>query len=139
MDMKTYRTVLIDPVQQSISVVDSDCSLKSIHKLVGAETLTHRKIAEFEPGGIDILWADDLGLMAAKPIHAFLLSNSKDPVAGKCLLIGADERGETSDAQMPVRFLREHVTWLGLIQPEVTWDYNETGQRAIVTYSRVKA
>jgi hypothetical protein len=84
-------------------------------------------------------WADDLGLMAAKPIHAFLLSNSKDPVAGKCLLVGSDDRGETADAQMPLAFLREHVTWLGLILPEVTWDYHETGQRAIVTYSRVKA
>jgi hypothetical protein len=94
--MKTYRTVLIDPVQQRISVLESDCSLKSIHKLVGAETLTHRKIAEFETRWLRYLWADDLGLMAAKPIHAFLLSNSKDPVAGKCLLVGSDDRGETS-------------------------------------------
>jgi hypothetical protein len=136
--MKLYRTVLIDPALQRISVLESDCSLASIHKLVDAETLTHRKIAEFE-SGFDTLWADDLGLMAAKPIHAFLLSNSKDPVAGKCLLVGSDDRGETADAQMPLAFLREHVTWLGLILPEVTWDYHETGQRAIVTYSRVKA
>jgi hypothetical protein len=138
MDMK-YRTVLIDPVQQQISVVGSDCSLKSIHELVGAETLTHRKIAEFADGGFDTMWADDLGLLAAKPIHGFLLSNSKDPMAGKCLLVGSDDYGETADAQMPLRFLREHVTWLGLILPEVTWDKTETGQRAIVTYARVKA
>lgn len=44
----------------------------------------------------------------------------------------------SEDARMPLVLLRQDVTWLGLILPEVTWDHTAQGSRAIVTYSRVK-
>jgi hypothetical protein len=134
---KTFRAILIDPEARRISELEIDAKLPTMHELIGAETLDHFRLALFENRHIDMGWIDDGGLSREQPIHAFLLPTAKDPIAGKCLIIGADERGETSGCQMPVAILRQDVTWLGLIRPEVTWDHTALGSRVIVTYSRV--
>ena len=135
---KTYRVILIDPELRNIRELESDCSLDNIHKLIGAEVLESFGLAIHADGGRDMGWVDDGGLSAGLPVHAFLLPTSKDPIAGRCLIIGANERGETSNSQFPIELLRQDVTWLGKILPEVTWDHTAQGSRAIVTYSRVK-
>jgi hypothetical protein len=135
---KTYRVILIDPEARLVSELESDCSLDSIHKLIGAQVLESFGLAIHADNGRDMGWVDDGGLSAGLPVYAFLLPTSKDPIAGRCLIIGANERGETSNCQFPVAILRQDVTWLGKIQPEVTWDHTPQGSRAIVTYSRIK-
>jgi hypothetical protein len=135
---KTYRVILIDPAAHSISELESSASLAALHELVGAETLDSFGLAAFENGHRDMGWVDDGGLSRGEPIHAFLLPTSKDPIAGKCLIIGANRHGETSSCRIPIEILRQDVSWLGRILPEVTWDRTELGDRAIVTYSRVK-
>jgi hypothetical protein len=137
MNSKTYRAILIDPEQRSIKELQSDCSLDSIHQLVGISTLDHFSIASYEDGGLDYGWVSDDGL-SGDPVHAFLLPISKDPIAGRCLIVAADHYGETASTRIPVSLLQRDLIWLGLILPEVTWDHTETGSRAIVTYSRVK-
>jgi hypothetical protein len=138
MSKKTYRVILIDPEARNIRELQSDCSLDSIHKLVDAETLDNFGLAAFEGGHKDSGWVDDGGLMRGEPIHAFLLPTAKDPVGGKCLIIGANYLGETENCRMPIEILRQDVTWLGLIKPEVIWDRVGNVDRSIVTYSRVK-
>jgi hypothetical protein len=135
---KTYRAILIDPEARSIRELQSDCSLDSIHELVGAETLDHGRLAVRDDGGFDYGWVDDDGLISGKPVHAFLLPIGNSPIAGRCLIIGSDRHGETCGCRLPLAALFRDVTWLGLILPEVTWDHTERGSRAIVTYSRVK-
>ncbi|MCK1552699.1 hypothetical protein IVB11_27570 [Bradyrhizobium sp. 177] len=73
----------------------------------------------------------------AGPVNAFLLSFSRDPIARRCLVVGADRYGESCNARLPVAFLRADITWLGLIRPDVFWEDTAQGSRAIVTYSRV--
>ena len=124
---------------RSVSEIESDLSLASIHKLIDAETLESFSLALFEDTGQrDYGWVDDGGLTRGEPIPAFLLPRAKDPIGGRCLVVGADHRGETCDCRIPIAILRQDVTWLGKILPEVTWDHTERGSRAIVTYSRVK-
>lgn len=135
---KTYRAILIDPVERNIRELEIEVTLDTVHELVGASVLGHFKLALFENRHVDMGWVDDGGLSRGEPVHAFLLPTAKDPVAGKCLIIGADERGETCDCKMPLAILRQDVSWLGLILPELTWDETESVSRAIVTYSRVK-
>ena len=135
---KTYRVILIDPEDRSIRELESDCSLDNIHELVSAPGIDSFGIALYDDGGRDMGWVDDVGLSGGKPVHAFLLPTAKDPIAGKCLIIGANRRGETCASRFPIALLRQDVTWLGKILPEVTWDHTENGSRAIVTYSRVK-
>jgi hypothetical protein len=138
---KSYRVILIDPEARSITELQSDASLKSIHELVGADGLDHIGVAKYDQqgGGFDFMWVDDFGLARGKPIHAFKLPIQKDPLVGRCVVIGADDRGKTCSCRFPIEMLRRDVEWLGLILPEVIWDKTEHGNRAIVTYSRVKA
>jgi hypothetical protein len=137
-DVRSYRVILIDPQARSISELESSASLAALHELVGAETLDSFGLAAFENGHRDMGWVDDAGLSRGELIHAFLLPTAKDPICGKCLIIGANRLGETASCQIPIAILRQDVTWLGPIRPEVTWDRTELGYRAIVTYSRVK-
>lgn len=135
---KPHRVILIDPEARRISELESSASLAALHELIGAETLDHFRLAAFEGGHIDVGWIDDGGLSRGKPIHAFLLPTAKDPIGGKCVIIGADRHGETCSAKLPLALLRQDVSWLGVILPEVTWDHTAKGSRAIVTYSRMK-
>jgi hypothetical protein len=112
--------------------------LTELHELIGADTLDSFGLAAFDGGHKDFGWVDDDGLSSGEPVHAFLLPTAKDPIGGKCLILGANHLGETASCRIPIEILRQDVTWLGLIKPEVTWDHTERGDRAIVTYSRVK-
>lgn len=138
MAKKSYRMVLIDPIERNIRELESEVTLDAIHKLIGADTLDSFRLALFDNRRTDMGWIDDAGLSRGKPVHAFLLPTAKDPIAGKCLIIGADDRGETCSCQIPIEVLRQDVSWLGLILPEVTWDETGAVSRAIVTYSRMK-
>lgn len=135
---KTHRVILIDPELRLVTELQDEATLDNIHGLTGAETLGHFGLATFENGHKDFGWVDDGGLSRGLPIHAFLLPRAKDPIAGKCVIVGANRQGEVADCGIPIEILRQDVTWLGQILPEVTWDHTAHGSRAIVTYSRVK-
>lgn len=133
-----FRAVVIDPEKQTIDVVVTTGTLDEIHRLLNAKTLDSFRIADYE-NSWDYGWVDDGGLSRGEPIPAFLFQGSRDPIGGRCLLIGVDkETRETCDAKFDLRILREVVEWLGVIKPEVVWDETPNGNRAIVTYSRVK-
>ena len=138
MTEKIFRVVVIDPSAQTVEEAQWDGSLNDLHTLVGAPVLDNFRLADHE-GSWDYGWCDDGGLSRGQPIHAFLFSIRKDPIAGRCLIIGVNkDTRDNCDAKFPLRVLRESIRWLGLIRPEVTWDKTETGSRAIVTYARVK-
>lgn len=64
---KTYRIVVIDPEARTITELQSDATLDTIHKLVSTNCLGHLKMAVHPGGGFDTGWVDDVGLSAAKP------------------------------------------------------------------------
>lgn len=135
---ETLSVIVIDPVARSVSEQAWNGVLDTLHELIGAETLDHFRLALFDDGHIDAGWIDDGGLSRGDPVCAFLLPTGKDPIAGKCVIVGANRYGETESCRIPIEMLRQDVTWLGVILPEVVWDHTETGSRTIVTYSRVK-
>lgn len=137
--MKPHRAILIDPEARRITELEIDVTVAALHELIAAETLDSFRLARFdEDGHVDMGWVDDGGLSRGLPIYAFLFPSAKDPVAGKCVIIGANRMGDTASCRIPIEILRQDVTWLGLILPEVTWDEADIASRAIVTYSRVK-
>jgi len=137
---KYFRALLIDPERQTIRIVATTGRIEDVCSLIGASHLDSFRIAEHETS-VDYGWVDELGLRTnGKPFHAFKRDiRSHDPIAGRCLVLGADKEGETTNARMPVDYLRQHIVWLGLIIPEVFWEETDHGSRAIVTYARVKA
>ena len=135
-----YRAIVIDPEKKFIDVIVTDGSLSHMKAMIGAASLDSFRVADFEDESWDYGWVNDTGLADGKPIHAFLFSSRKDPVAGRCLLLGVDkETRDTTDAKFPLDVLRANITWLGLILPEVTWDENDGVIHAIVTYARVRS
>lgn len=136
---KLYRAILIDPKRQTVDVVVATGTHEDTCGWVGASSLDNFRIAD-HPESFDYGWVDDIGLTRGQPIYAFKFDVGGDPIAGRCLLAGADkETGAMTDAAMPLDFLRNHIVWLGLIVPEVFWEETEHGSRAIVTYARAKA
>jgi hypothetical protein len=142
MSEKLYRAILIDPESRTVEVFvirDDKSLLGDLHARIGAETLDHFIIADHETSW-DQGWVEDGGLQRGQPIHGFLFEGSKDPIAGRCVLIGVDKDGrDACDARFPLDALKRCITWLGLIKPDVTWDEHEGALRAIVLYERVKA
>jgi hypothetical protein len=139
MSKKLYRAILIDPELRSIKAIETSATLEAIHELVGKPGLDSFALADHERSS-DHGWVDDMGLANGEPVYAFLPDNRRDPIAGRCLILGVDkETRDTTDALIPVEFLRDHIQWLDQIVPEVFWDETEHGSRAIVTYARVKA
>ena len=132
------RAILIDPEARTIVEVETEGRLADIHALVADKHgLDSGRLAEHEDSW-DYGWVDDKGLAAEECIHAFKWSIR--PTAGRCLVIGVDkETRDSCDARMPLDFAREHVTWLGLIKPEVTWVVEGNTVRAVVTYQRAGA
>lgn len=136
---KTFRAVLIDPTRCTIEVHHLSGTHEATTDLLQCRSLEHFRIADHEDSW-DYGWVDDRGLARGDPIDAFLFHGNRDPVAGRCLLIGVSKKtGATVDAAFPLDTLRTVVTWLGKIKPEVVWDKVDNVERAIVTYSRVKA
>ncbi len=138
-----YRALLIDPEHYVITVEETDGTIASIQPLIGARCVEMFRIAEHRYS-YDYCWVDEFGMADNKPVHAFKYRGHGGPVAGKCLLVGAEKQtGEPTDAKFDIRILRANVEWLGLILPEVVWDVTEeepfgATMRSIVTYARVK-
>lgn len=137
--IKKFRAVLIDPERCTIEVHHLSGTHEETSELLGCCSLDHFRIADHEDSW-DYAWVDDQGLQRGDPIAAFLVHGNRDPVAGRCLLIGVSKKtGATVDAEFPLDTLHQVITWLGKIRPEVTWDRVGNVERAIVTYSKVKA
>jgi len=136
---KAFRAVLIDPTRCTIEVRHISGTHEATSELLGCRWLGHFRVADHEDSW-DYGWVDDRGLAREEPIDAFKFMGNRDPVAGRCLLIGVSKKtGATVDAEFPLDVLHSVVEWLGKIKPEVTWDNHDNVERAIVTYSRVKA
>jgi hypothetical protein len=131
----TFRAVLIDPAIRLITEVQFSGGRPQ--ELVGDVCLDFFPIAKHTDGGFDQGCADDGGLLGG-PVYAFRFDNCENPIAGRCLVIGADRYGETCDARMSLAFIEDHVEWLGLIKPHVTWESTPLGARAVVTYEVVR-
>lgn len=137
MSPKLYRTIVIDPAARSIEEVQSAGTSSDIRLLVRASALDHFRLADHGDSW-DYGWCDMVGLAREQAVYAFLFSLRADPVAGRCVLQGVNkDGGATCDTKFPLGVLRQEVTWLGLIQPKVTWIETEDGFSSVVSFQRV--
>lgn len=140
---KLFRAILIDPERQTVTNIETSGAPSEMRHLISCRGMDNWRLCDHKTGW-DYAWVDEDGLKAGKPIHAFKFSNSPNPVAGRCIIIGVDkETGADADIKMSRDFARRNIDWLGLILPEVAWDETElegggTWTRSIVTYSKVK-
>ena len=115
------RGILIDPFSKTIEEVDTTGKLPEIYSMLGVELITIVHIGES-----DVLFLDDEGLFVPRDEQEyFYWSGSNQPYAGKGLIIGTDEEGDSTDAEIDLEEVKQRVRWLDktMFDPE---DFIET-------------
>ena len=103
--MKAY---LIDPFTQSITEVEYSGDYKQIYSLIDADLFTCADINEFG----DTVFVDDEGLINGKPQEFFLVADYPTPLAGKGLVLGTNQEGESVEPSITIDQLRANVDWI---------------------------
>lgn len=105
------KAFLIDPFTRTIETVEHDGSLDSIYELTGCSCFT---VAEFDEEG-NGAYVDDEGLL--KPNQEFFfMSGYPQPLAGRGLVLGCNEDGETIEPTLTLNDLKERVKFLTTAQ-----------------------
>lgn len=101
------RAILIDPYAQTISEVEHDGDYKQIYELIGAGTFDLVRVDR-----TNAIYIDDEGLLTADDnTRYFGLKGYGQPIAGKGLMLGADEMGETIAATLTKEEVEALVEW----------------------------
>ena len=99
---------LIDPFTQTITQVEYSGDYQEIYKLTDCDTFTCVGINEFG----DTVFVDDEGLINGKPQEFFMIANYPDPLAGKGLVLGTDDEGDSVSPSITLEQLKAQVDWV---------------------------
>lgn len=115
------RGILIDPFTKTIEEVETTGKLPEIYSMLGVELITIVHVGE-----TDVLFLDDEGLFVPREEQEYFhWKGSNQPYAGKGLIIGTDEDGDSTDAEATLWEVMSKVHWLdkSKLNPE---DYMKT-------------
>jgi hypothetical protein len=104
-EMKAY---LIDPFTKTISMVEYSGDYNEIYKLIECDTFT---CADFNSFG-DTVFVDDEGLINGKDQEFFLIGDYPSPLAGKALVLGTNQEGESVEPSMTIEQVAVRVDWI---------------------------
>lgn len=107
---KSIRGILIDPHSKTISVVpiEHSAAYRGICTLIDAPLIC---TVNLNGPNRETLFLDDEGLFEEGQ-EFFALGEYPYPLAGKGLILGTDEEGESVSSQFDVRLLVTAVRWL---------------------------
>lgn len=112
---RMITAILIDPFACTVSEVEYDGDdHHQIYPLISHETMkvdcfTCAYSPKLEEG--DAVYVDDEGLFK-KPERFFLLPGNPQPLAGKGLVVGADDEGESTSVKTKLETLQDGVFFL---------------------------
>jgi hypothetical protein len=107
MEKETMKGILIDPKNKSITEVEHDDSLQDIYMHTDCDCITTVRI-----DGRDTIYVDDNGLFR-NPQHFFTFRHYPSPLAGKGLVLGADQAGESiSPEHTTIESLEADIRWI---------------------------
>lgn len=112
------RAILIDPVNKTVSEVEHNGDYRDIYRHIECDCFTVVGIDD-----VDSVFIDDEGLLKDEPGPFFALKGYPQPLAGKGLILGCDEDGETIAARMSLDEARAMVSF-----PEAKLRGFETGE-----------
>lgn len=101
------RAFLIDPEAKTVNEVLFDGDYHQIYTLIGAECFDVCRLPDN-----DGIFVDDEGLVNGKPQSFFMHIDAMQPLAGKGLVLGCDEQGNTVEPKTTLDHLRRSVVWL---------------------------
>ena len=101
-----FKAILIDPTEKTITEVDYDelGSYRQIYELIDADLFD---VLRLDDG--DAIYVDDEGLYNKQDY--FLYGEYPQPLAGRGLVLGTDEEGETIAPKISIDTVRQQVRW----------------------------
>lgn len=104
--MKAY---LIDPTTNTTSEVDYNGDYKQIYTLIGpgVHTFTTVMINEQQ----DTIFVDDEGFLYPKSLGWFRVASYHQLLAGKGLVLGTDEEGDSIEPTITLEELKEQISF----------------------------
>lgn len=102
------QAILIDPFEQTIIQVEYTGQYQQIYDLIDAETFDCARINEQGDG----IFIDDEGLIREKPQAFFWHKNYPQPLAGKGLVLGVDDEGESVAPFTTLDEIKRDVKWV---------------------------
>lgn len=107
---KIVKGILIDPFACEIKEVEHDASdFKHIYSLISHESMPVDcfTIVHLEDAG-DAIYVDDEGLLKSCA-RFFVLAGYHQPLAGKGLILGCDDEGETQSCKAKIEQVRGKI------------------------------
>lgn len=102
------RGILIDPFNRTIEEIETTGKLPEIYSMLGVELITIVHIGE-----TDVLFLDDEGLFVDRHEQEyFQWAGASQPFAGKGLIVGTDEDGDSTDAEISLEEVNGKVSWI---------------------------
>ena len=110
------KGILIDPFTKTVTEMEGDFALQDIDDALHCETITAVRI-----GASDCMFLDDEGLLKPHDNQEyFYFGNSRQPFAGRALVLGTDDEGGSTSPKATVQAVRAATTFLdkSLVNPD---------------------
>lgn len=104
------RAILVDPRTRTIAEVVYAGVYTDIYKHIEADCFDAVTVKEDKDGSRETLWVDDEGLYRTDQ-KFFRWRGYAQPLAGKALLLGTDETGESVATKMTLAEVESMVRW----------------------------
>jgi len=102
------RGFLIDPEAKTITEVDHNGDYKQIYEFIGVDCFTVVQMDD-----VNCVYVDDEGLLN-NPRYFFTIQGYHQPLAGKGLVLGVDEEGETIGTNLELEDLQKIIRFTEL-------------------------
>jgi len=109
------RAILIDPFNKTVTEVETPAELHDIYKLIQCTIIDAVNVDERH-----CIYVDDNGLTYDEPLPVFRWQSYHQPLAGRALLLGFDQRGENVSATMPLGVAMAQVSFPAISIDEIT-------------------
>lgn len=108
------KAILIDSINEEVSMVKVDGSLDDIYRLLNC---TNFDVVPVRFKNNDAIYCDGEGLLTLTPeTKFFFYEGSYQPIAGNGLIVGTDEEGDTVDVKTSVTEAKKKVMFLNMGQ-----------------------
>lgn len=101
------RAILIDPFERSVKEIELAPGIKAIYAAIQADCFC---TVNLDAEG-DAIYLDDDGLFKEGQ-EFFAIGNYPHPLAGRGLVLGCDDAGDSVEPQTTIETIRAYVHWL---------------------------
>lgn len=104
------KGILIDPFTETISEIEHSQDYKEIYRVLSHEAVKVDCFSVVSLSDTESLFVDDEGLLK-DPKYFFMYDGYPQPLAGKGLILGLDQEGDSISTQFTVEDIKKKVSF----------------------------